>query len=119
MMYLSVSWWLEGVAQIALGCLGFVANAVAIPILLSREMSSIFNRLLTCMAVFDNVFIVCSVLEAVRKHIVTSTFQDYLFGYFLYQVRFGCHQDVLMLFVDGVLMGKTPADLFLSELHPS
>jgi len=36
--------WIEGVAQIALGCFGFVANAVAIPILLSREMRSIFNR---------------------------------------------------------------------------
>ena len=43
-MYLSVAWWVEGVAQITLGVFGFVANAVAIPILLSREMSSIFNR---------------------------------------------------------------------------
>ncbi len=87
--YKSVCWWLEGAAQIALGCAGFVANAVAIPILLSKEMSSIFNRLLTCMAVIDNVFIVCSVMEAVRKHIVNSLFQEYLFGYFLYQVRAG------------------------------
>ena len=57
------------------GFLGFVANSIAIPILLSKEMSSIFNRLLTCLAVFDNVFIVCSVLEAIRKHIGSSQFQ--------------------------------------------
>ena len=44
-LYVAVSWWLEGVIQITLGCFGFVANAVAIPILLSKEMSSIFNRL--------------------------------------------------------------------------
>ncbi len=45
-----------------------------------------FCRLLMCLAVFDNVFIVCSVLEGIRKHIATSTFQEYLFGCFLYQV---------------------------------
>ncbi len=39
-----IAWWLEGVMQIILGCLGFVANSVAIPILLSKEMSTIFNR---------------------------------------------------------------------------
>ncbi len=43
-LYLSLAWWLEGVAQTALGCAGFVANAGAIPILLSTEMRSIFNR---------------------------------------------------------------------------
>jgi hypothetical protein len=58
-----------------LGSLGFVANAIAIPILLSKEMSSIFNRLLTCLAVVDNIFLVCSILEALRKHIVQSQIQ--------------------------------------------
>lgn len=82
---LSLSWWVEGVGQIVLGSLGFVANCVAIPILLSREMSSIFNRLLTCLAVLDNIFIICSLMQAVRKHLTTSLIQEYLFAFFFYQ----------------------------------
>ena len=49
--------------------IGFIANAVAIPILLSKEMSNVFNRMLSALSVVDNVFIVCSILEAIRKHI--------------------------------------------------
>ena len=42
-------------------------QAVAIPILCSKEMNRfIFNRLLVVLAVFDNFFIVCSVLEGIR-----------------------------------------------------
>ena len=74
-MYYLFAWWTEGVIQIVLGSLGFLANAVAVPILLSREMSSVFNRCLTCLAIFDNVFIVCSILEAIRKHLHDSQFQ--------------------------------------------
>ena len=74
-MYYLFAWWTEGVIQIVLGSLGFLANAVAVPILLSREMSSVFNRCLTCLAIFDNVFIVCSILEAIRKHLYQSQFQ--------------------------------------------
>ena len=74
-MYYTFAWWMEGVIQIVLGSLGFLANAVAIPILLSKEMSSVFNRCLTCLAIFDNVFIVCSILEAIRKHLYQSQFQ--------------------------------------------
>ena len=74
-MYYKFAWWTEGVIQILLGSLGFLANAVAVPILLSKEMSSVFNRCLTCLAIFDNVFIVCSILEAIRKHLYQSQFQ--------------------------------------------
>jgi hypothetical protein len=45
---------------------GLTGNFVAIPILLSKRLSSIFNRILICLAVFDNVFIGCSLLEAIR-----------------------------------------------------
>ena len=32
-----------------------------------REMNSIFNKLLIFLAVFDNLYIICSVLEGRRK----------------------------------------------------
>ena len=38
-------------------------------------MKSTFNHLLVCLAIFDNVFIVCSILEAIRKHLHDSQFQ--------------------------------------------
>jgi hypothetical protein len=85
LVYSDIAWWLEGIGQMILGSIGFIANCVAIPILGSKEMSSMFNRLLTCLAVFDNIFIVCSVLEGVRKHIGSTQTHEYLFGYFLYQ----------------------------------
>ena len=48
-------------------------------------MSSMFNRLLTCLAIFDNIFIVCSVFDTIRKHWIQNQAFEYIFGYFLYQ----------------------------------
>lgn len=84
-IYANFAWWLEGFGQMTIGGIGFLANCVAIPILGSKEMSSMFNRLLTCLAIFDNIFIVCSVLDGIRKHIRSTQVHEYLFGYFLYQ----------------------------------
>ena len=46
----SVSFWLDGFVQIIIGCLGFAGNAIAIPVLSSRQLSSIFNRILVFLA---------------------------------------------------------------------
>ena len=46
----TVSWWLEGFSQIIIGCLGFAGNAIAIPVLSHRKLSSIFNRILVFLA---------------------------------------------------------------------
>ena len=50
-------------------------------------MSSIFNRLLVFLALFDNAYIVCSVLEGIRKHAPFSQTHEFAFGYFLYQLH--------------------------------
>ena len=50
----SVSWWLDGFVQIIIGCLGFAGNAIAIPVLSSRKLSSIFNRILVFLAGMRN-----------------------------------------------------------------
>ena len=36
---------------------------MAVPVLVSKKLNSIFNRILVFLAVFDNVYILCSVLE--------------------------------------------------------
>ena len=71
-----------------IGTVGLAGNFIAIPILLSKRMASIFNRILVCLAAFDNVFIVCSLLEAVRKNFgpLHEVAHVYAFAYFLYQV---------------------------------
>ena len=92
-LYTHFSWWTEYVIQSIIGVAGIAANTVAIPVLCSREMNSIFNRLLMFLAIFDNFFIICQMLEAKRK--TTNTYEDgefnqvheYVFGYFLYQLH--------------------------------
>ena len=81
-------WWMEGVIQTGVACLGLAGNSLAIPVLLSGKLNSIFNKILVFLAVFDNVFIVCSLLEAVRKNFrAIHDMHVYLFAYFLYQVE--------------------------------
>jgi hypothetical protein len=36
---------------------------MAVPVLVSKKLNSIFNRILVFLAVFDNIFIFCAVLE--------------------------------------------------------
>ena len=64
-----------------------MANSLAIPILSSKEMSSIFNRLLVLLAIYDNFYILCSVLEAKRKSSPHSEIHEHAFAYGLYQLH--------------------------------
>ena len=75
-VYETFVWWTECIAQSIIGIAGIIANTVAIPILCSKKMYSIFNRLLVFLAIFDNVFIVCQLLEAKRK--MTNNFKGML-----------------------------------------
>ena len=70
--YSEFAWWMEGIGQMTVGGIGFLANCIAIPILCSKEMSSIFNRLLTCLAIFDNTYLICSLVDGVRRHFISS-----------------------------------------------
>ena len=55
--------------QILIGCTGFIGNCMAVPVLVSKKLNSIFNRILVFLAVFDNVYILCSVLEGRREFV--------------------------------------------------
>jgi hypothetical protein len=86
-MYRTISWLFENVLQTGVGIAGILANSLAIPILCSREMSSIFNRLLVLLAIYDNFYILCSVLEAKRKISDHNEMHEYAFAYGLYQLH--------------------------------
>ena len=50
------------------GSFGFLANSVVIPVLFTKKMNNTFSRFLVCLAIFDNVYVTCSILECVRKY---------------------------------------------------
>lgn len=87
-LYDDLVYWLDGIGQIIIGCTGIIGNCMAVPILISRKLNSIFNRILVFLAIFDNIFIFCAVLEGIRKNI--GPFGDwhvYAFAYFGYQLQ--------------------------------
>lgn len=63
MVYHRAAFWLEGVGQIIIGVVGIVGNCMAVPVLVSKRLNSIFNRILVFLTVFDNAFIFCSIME--------------------------------------------------------
>lgn len=83
----SLSFWGEGVLALLICVTGLVANAAAIPVLLSKKMASTFNRLLVFLTVFDSLFLLCVVSESVRKHLYSSPFQLALLVNFVYQLQ--------------------------------
>ena len=87
LLYEHLSFWLEGVVESAICATGLVANGVAIGVLCSKKMSSIFNRLLVCLTVCDSLFILCCVLEAVRKFFASTDAHQVVFVHFLYQLQ--------------------------------
>ena len=58
-----------------LGCIGFLANLLVLPVLLSKEMENTFNHLLICLTIFDNVYVMCSILECIRKYFISTVEQ--------------------------------------------
>lgn len=78
------SFWCEGVALCAFAALGLIGNTVSSVILSRKNMRNSFNLLLIALAVYDNTYLFCSVLESLRKRfgVVTDT-QIILFPYFL------------------------------------
>ena len=77
--------------------LGFISNVIAVPILLSKEMSNVFNRMLSALSVVDSVFIVCSILEAIRKHIGTLLKCVSLYVHFITQLQVQFHRPMFSL----------------------
>ena len=89
--YDDFSFWTEAVLQPSVAAFGLVANAVAIPILVSPRLTNLFNLTLALLAIFDNIYLVCEVLESIRQIFgPIGPVHIYLFP----QVRFDiCHSD--------------------------
>ena len=88
-LYETISWWMEGVIQIVINVIGIIANLLAIPVLLSRKLTNVFNRTLAILAVFDAIFNLCDILESVRMYHGGGCRSShiYLFPYVLYPLQ--------------------------------
>ena len=85
----TLQWWIDYVAILFVGIIGFLGNSLVIPILLSSEkLDSTFNKLLIWLSVYDNLFIFTIVSEAFRKFVTKDfLFHKHVFAYFLYQLQ--------------------------------
>ena len=92
MLLVSLSPWIEGMAQTSVAAIGILANCIAIPVLCTKQMnSSIFNRLLVFLAIFDNIHLLLAIVDSIRlefgSSLGTHEFHQLLFVYFLYPVQ--------------------------------
>ena len=93
----SVSFWTEGVFQFSIGIVGITFNIFAIPILSSKKMKNIFNKLLISLLVLHSIYICCVLLtkamwketpdEKYHPESFSRTLFIYSYSYFLHPLK--------------------------------
>ena len=66
--YQNMEWWMDGVGNIIICSVGIICNLLSIPVLLSRRLTNVFYRTLAALALFDTVFLMCDLLESIRRN---------------------------------------------------
>ena len=80
-------WWMRNLGNLPVGVAGIFLNSIALIVLLTSSMRShFFNRLLFCLAIFDNIYLSCELSEIFRHRYQTSE-QFYSFIWLIYPVR--------------------------------
>ena len=80
-------WWLEVCGNFPVCVIGVVLNCITVVVLSSSTMkSNFFNRLLICLAMFDNIYLLCEISEVFR-HRFSTYGQQHVFVNFVYPVR--------------------------------
>ena len=87
-----VSWWFQGVVATILSSTGFILNCAAGLIFTftkpNDSNSVAFNRQLICLSLFDNLYLLIGISEAIRNHFLNPTYNhDYTFINLLYPLR--------------------------------
>lgn len=105
----ATTFWVEGVLQLVVGCLGLLSNLFAIYILSCEKLKNLFNRLLACLLMVHTVYIFSTATIVLsRDHYTRTVF----FSYFLYPLRpLALHSSTFIT----VLMAR---QRFLAIRHP-
>ena len=78
---------IEFYGNLPIGVIGVILNCIALVILSSSSMrNNFFNRLLMCLSLFDNVYLLCEVSEVFRHRFNTYIHQA-IFVNFVYPIR--------------------------------
>ena len=81
------AWWVEMCGNLFIGVLGVILNSIAVIVLSTSTMrNNFFNRLLICLAIFDNLYLFCELSELFRLRYYTFV-QQHMFANFIYPVR--------------------------------
>ena len=81
-----ISWIFETVLQPIIGIPGIITNIIAILILCSQEMSSVFNRMFVLKVIYDILDIIFTLLNVTRRK-EHSEILEYMFAYGIYQLH--------------------------------
>ena len=80
-------WWMRNFGHLPVGLAGIFLNSIALIVLSTSSMRThFFNRLLFCLAIFDNIYLSCEISEVFR-HLYQTSEQFYSFIWFIYPVR--------------------------------
>ena len=80
-----------------------MSNLLILPVLLTKKMKNTFNQLLICLTVFDNVFVMCSILECIRKYHISTPGQIVSMMRFFFLVQY--FKDLIKIVYRYVLPG--------------
>ena len=84
----TMSWTFECVLTLMVAPLGVIFNILALYTLTSTKLfHSFFNKLLAFMAVYDILYLLVSISEAIRQFLFKSCLHDYIFVIIVYPVR--------------------------------
>ena len=91
-LFLTISPWVQGAAQITVSLIGLLTNCVSILLLSSKNMKChMFNRLLVFLVVFDSIHLFLAILDSIRHEfgpkLKTYHLHQLLFVYFLYPIQ--------------------------------
>ena len=68
-------WWVQGLASIIMGCLGFVVNIIMIIILSTREFRKIFfNKLIITLTISDLLYLSFNVYESLHLYFIETSY---------------------------------------------
>ena len=81
-----ISWIFESMVQPIIGVPGIITNVIAILILCSQEMSSVFNRMFVLKVIYDILDIIFTLLNVTRRK-EHSEILEYMFAYGIYQLH--------------------------------
>jgi len=68
-------WWVQGLGSVMVGCFGFIMNSITLYVLTRQKLKKIFfNKLLTCLAIFDTLFIINGIYESYRLNMTKTDY---------------------------------------------